>query len=303
MLVFNILLVVTAPAIILLLYAAVQGGKITLNLEAGSDQESLLTLLTILLALLAGFLLFMAAIALLALYTVRRRLNGLRRGAVRASQTQFPELYCLAEEARQALGVTAPVDVYLFDAAKLQHGLGAIAVRGFTKPYFIILSTYLVAEMTPRQLLYLLGCEYGHVKLGHVPMLTIIDGLSGGLGRVPFLGGFIRFAFTGWTRLAIYSADRAGLITVRSLTDAYGALVKLMINAQHFDAINHAELALQARRTRGGVGGLINRTTMPFDTQPLGRFDRLLPFVLSPAFGVFCPDADLDFPYLENWQG
>jgi len=302
MLVFTILLVATAPAIILLLYSAAQGERITLSIEAGSDQERLLALLVILLALIVGFLSFMAAIALLTLLTARRRLNQLRRGAVRVSPTQFPELYCLAEEARTALGVTAAVNVYLFDADKLQLDLGAIAVRGFTKPYFIILSTYLVAEMTPRQLLYLLGCEYGHIKLGHVPMLTIIDGLSGGLGYVPFLGGFIHFVFTGWTRLAVYSADRAGLIAVRRLADAYGALVKLMINAQHFDAINHAELALQAKRTRGGVGGLINRTTMPFDAQPLGRFDRLLPFALSPAFGVLCPNADLDFPYLESWR-
>lgn len=301
-LVFTILVIATAPAVILLFYTAAQGGRITINIEEGSDEESILALLIILLALIAGFLLFMAAIALLTLYTARRRLNGLRRSSVRVGPAQFPELYALAEEARTTLGVDAAVNLYLFDASKVQHGLGDIAVRGFTQPYFIIISTYLVSEMTPRELLYLLGCEYGHVKLGHVRMLTIIDGLSGGLGHVPFLGGFVHLVFTAWTRLAVYSADRAGLIAGRRLADAYGALVKLMIDARHFNAINHAELAQQAKRTRGGIGGLINRTTMPFDTQPLGRFDRLLPFALSPAFQVFCPDADLDFPYLENWR-
>jgi hypothetical protein len=302
MLVFNILLLFTAPAVILLLYAVVQNRTITITFETANELESLLALAICLLSLSAGFLLFLLAFALLSLWMARRRLNALRRGSVRVSVTQFPELFNLAEEARVALGVDAAVHIYLFDSAKVQHVLRDIGVLGFTEPYFIIISTYLFSEMTPRELVYHLGCQYGHIKLGHVRMLTIIDGVSGGLGHVPFIGGFIRFALLGWTRLAVFSADRAGLIAVRRLADAYSALVKLAISASHYGELNHAELALQAKRTHGGFFGLVNRTIMPFDSQPLGRFDRLVPFAESPEFRLLCPAAHLDFAYLDCWR-
>jgi Zn-dependent protease with chaperone function len=302
MLVFNILLLFTAPGLILLLYGITQNRTITITIETANELEDLIALAVLLVSLSAGLLLFLLTVALFSLWTARRRLNALRRGSVRVSATQIPELFHLAEEARQALGVDAAVNIYIYDSSKVQHGLSSIAVLGFRQPYFIVISTYLVSEMTPRELLYHFGCQYGHIKLGHVRMLTIIDGVSGGLGRVPFLGGFIRFAFLGWTRLAVFSADRAGLIAVRSLANAYSALVKLAINASRYDELNHVELALQAKRTRGGFFGLVNRTTMPFDAQPLGRFDRLVPFAESAQFRLLCPEASMDFAYLDCWR-
>lgn len=312
MLAFTLFVLATAPAVILLFFAARQGGTITITLEAADGREELLLILLFLLALALGVLAVFAAIGLITLWTARRRLNQLRRGSVRVSASQFPELHHLARQAAAALGLEAAADedaavepvahIYLYNPNHVRYGPGSIAVLGVRKPYFILISTFLVSDLASGELVYLLGCQYGHIKLGHVRILTIIDGLSGGLGRVPLLGGFIRFVFLGWTRLAVFSADRAGLIAVRRLADAYGALVKLVVDSKYFAEINHHELALQARRTRSGMLGLLSRTTMPFDTQPLGRFDRLVPFAVSPEFLAHCPDADLDFPYLECWR-
>src|SRR5215217_5104790 len=80
-LVFTILVLCTAPAVILVLYAASRGGKITLTIETANELESLLALATLLLGLTLGFLLVLLAIALLTLRTARSRLNRLRRGS------------------------------------------------------------------------------------------------------------------------------------------------------------------------------------------------------------------------------
>lgn len=316
-LIFTLFVLATAPAVILLFFLSRWGGTITITLEAADRREELTLILLLLLGLALGVLAVFAAIGLITLWQARRRLNRLRRGSVRVSANQFPALHRLARQAAAALGVEATANedaagedaageavahVYLYNPTHVRYGPGSIAVLGVRKPYFILISTFLVSDLAPGELVYLLGCQYGHIKLGHVRILTIIDGLSGGLGRVPLLGGFIRFVFLGWTRLAVFSADRAGLIAVRRLADAYGALVKLVVDSRYFAELNHQELALQARRTRGGMLGLISRTTMPFDTQPLGRFDRLVPFAVSPEFLAHCPDADLDFPYLECWR-
>jgi len=55
-------------------------------------------------------------------------------------------------------------------------------------------------------------------------------------------------------------------------------------------------------RQRGRVFDLGNRLTAPFDTQPMGRFQRLVTFAGTPAFRSLCPDADLDFPASEMWR-
>ena len=82
-------------------------------------------------------------------------------------------------------------------------------------PYYIIITAVQVNTRTPDELRFLLGREYGHVRYGHVPIMTIIDTLGGDLGRVPFVGGIVNFIFSGWTRAATHTADRAGLLVVQ----------------------------------------------------------------------------------------
>jgi Zn-dependent protease with chaperone function len=285
------------------LFFIAAAGNLRFTITAGDLPELVAALGGVLLVfLLVGALSIVIGIAI-TFWAARRRLRGLRRSAVRIGPEQFPALHALAQAARSALDIATPVDLYLVERAPwLTLNLAPIAVLGVTKPYAIVISTTLLRDLGEDELRFLLGIEYGHVKLGHVRVLTLIDAVNGSLGRVPFVGGFIRLLFLGWTRLATFSADRAGLVAGGRLQAAYDTFGKLAVGQQYWAEVNHVALAQQASRTRGRFFDAANRTTVPFDTQPLGRFQRLAIFATSPAFAQLRPDADLSFPYLELWR-
>lgn len=280
------------------------GLNTSIQIITDTPDENERTILVILLTAL--LMLFIVAgtvgVIFMMLWSARRRLHQLRRGAVRIGPTQFPAIDAEARAVRTALAVTKAVDLYLVDGRWLTRGIAPISVLGVTKPYAIVLDASLVQEMTLAELRFLLGVEYGHVQLGHVRVLTMIDAVSGSLGRIPFVGGFVRVLFSSWSNLAIYSADRAGLVASGSLASAYSALGKLAVGGAFWGEIDHTTLARQARRQRGRVFDLGNRLTSPFDTQPMGRFQRLVAFSDTPAFQSLCPGADLDFPAAEVWR-
>ena len=172
--------------------------------------------------MLVGLFLLLGSIALIA-WRARAKLHRMQRSGIRVGEHQFPELYALSEECRKELGVTKPVDVYVVDT--VPSGSPPVGTRGvWPPPYFIIIAAVQVNTRTPDELRFLLGREYGHVRHGHVPLLTIIDTLGGDLGRVPFVGGIVNFVFAGWTRAATHTADRAGLLVVHDLNHVYSTL-------------------------------------------------------------------------------
>ena len=132
--------------------------------------------------------------------------------------------------------------------------------------------------------------RYGHVRYGHVPILTIIDTLGGDLGRVPFVGGIINFIFAGWTRAATHTADRAGLLVVRDLNHVYSTLVKLAIGPALYDRIDHGALAEQVRQLSDRRHEeAILWFASPFSTTPMGRFEDMLKFSKSPLYHQLRP--------------
>ncbi len=280
------------------------GLNTSIQIVAEASDENERTIIAIILTAL--FALFIVAgivgVTFMTLWSARRRLNQLRRGAVRVGPAQFPAIDAEAQAVRSALGVTKPVDLYLVEGRWLPRGIAPISVLGVTKPYAIVIDATLVQEITLAELRFLLGVEYGHVQLGHVRVLTMIDAVSGSLGRIPFVGGFVRVLFSSWSNLAIYSADRAGLVASGSLAAAYSALGKIAVGGALWGEINHQALAQQALRQRGRFFDVGNRLTSPFDTQPMGRFQRLVAFAGTPVFQSLCPDADLDFPAAEAWR-
>ncbi len=199
--------------------------------------------------MLVGLFMLLGSIFLIA-WRARAKLNRMQRSGIRVGERQFPELYALSEECRKELGVTKPVDVYVVDT--VPTGSPPVGTRGvWPPPYFIIIAAVQVNTRTPDELRFLLGREYGHVRYGHVPILTIIDTLGGNLGRVPFVGGIVNFVFAGWTRAATHTADRAGLLVVHDLNHVYSTLVKLVIGPALYDRIDHGALAEQVRNQDG----------------------------------------------------
>jgi len=296
-LLFTFALLFSLPFLLGGLNAALQA------LAAVSDSRERTVLALILAALFALFILAgVAGIIFMTLWSARRRLNQLRRGSVRIGPAQFPAIYAQAQAAQAALGVTTPVEVYLVEGRWLPRTIAPISVLGVTKPYAVVLDVSIVHEMSLDELRFLLGVEYGHVRLGHVRILTMVDAVSGSLGRIPFVGAFIRVLFSAWNKLATYSADRAGLVACGGLAPAYSALGKLAVGGTLWGEINHTALAQQSLRQRGRFFDVGNQVTTPFDTEPMGRFQRLVTFSATPAFHSLRADADLSYPAAEAWQ-
>jgi Zn-dependent protease with chaperone function len=251
--------------------------------------------------MLVGLFLLFGSIVLIA-WHARARLHRLQRSGVRASPQQFPELYAISEECRRELGVRKAVDVYVVDS--VPSGAPQVGTRGiWPPPYFLIITALQVNTRTPDELRFLLGCEYGHVLYGHVPVLTIIDTLSGSLGRVPFVGGIVQFIFAGWNRCATYTSDRAGLLVVRDLNHVYSTLVKLAVGPALYDRVDHGALAEQVRN----LGGLRREEAIlwfasPFDGTPMKRFEDMLKFAKSPLFRRLRSEELPEFVHGEHWE-
>lgn len=177
MLFFTFLILIATPLLLGGLNAALQA------LAAESDPNQR-TLVAIVLAVVFALFLVAGIVAaiFMTLWSARRRLNQLRRGAVRVGPAQFPALHAEAQAVRAALAVTKRVEVYLVDGRWLPRPIAPISVLGVIRPYAIVIDAALVQEMSLAELRFLLAVEYGHVRLGHVRILTMIDAVSGSLG-------------------------------------------------------------------------------------------------------------------------
>lgn len=288
-------------SLLLMLYGTLWVFGLVGDIIIDSETDWLLTLEEFGANILLGLFLLLGSIALVA-WRARAKLHRMQRAGIRAGERQFPELYAISEQCRKELGVTKPVDVYVVDS--LPSGSPPVATRGvWLPPYFLIITALQVYTRTPDELRFLLGREYGHVRHGHVPIMTIIDTLGGDLGRVPFVGGIVNFIFAGWTRAATHTADRAGLLVVRDLNHVYSALVKLVIGPALYDRIDHGALAEQVRNLgRRRREEAILWFASPFDSTPMGRFEDMLKFSKSPLYRQLRQEALPEFAHQVHWE-
>lgn len=288
-------------SLLLMLYGTMWLFGLIGDIIIDSSTDWLLSLEEFGLTTLVGLLLLLGSIVLIG-WRARSRLHRLQRAGVRASPQQFPELYAIGEACRQELGVAKPVDIYVVDA--VPSGSPPVSTRGvWPPPYYIIVAANQLTTRTPDELRFLLGREYGHVRCGHVPILTIIDTLGGSLGRVPLVGGFIQFIFAGWTRCVTHTADRAGLLVVHDLNHVYSTLVKLAVGPALYDRIDHGALAEQVRTVRGRRHEeAILWFATPFDSTPMGRFEDMLKFAKSPLFRKLRGEALPEFAHQVHWE-
>lgn len=154
--------------------------------------------------------------------------NQLLANAVRVSATQSPRIHYLARTCEAILD-TAPVEVYVYnspEATAFSFGSGETDV-------IVITST--LADFVPDddELLYLLGCQLGHVKADHVVYLTVAKALGTALRGIPALGsalsGAANFLLVPWERTATLTADRAGLLCSQNLVASARAMAKMQL--------------------------------------------------------------------------
>lgn len=153
-------------------------------------------------------------------------MNGLRLGP-----TQMPEVYEIAVECAQRLGIGVP-DVYVED----DHTMNAAAYAFEDDKPLIAVTTGILERATRGELKAVIGHECGHIHNNHVLFenlawiiakygIALIPGLSQMAG---YLIKPLELALNSWSRAAEVTADRAGMICSDDLACNYTLQAKLL---------------------------------------------------------------------------
>lgn len=220
--------------------------------------------------------------------------------AVRVSERQLPEI---AQAAAQA---AAMLQAPPFEVLVIESPVSNAYAFGWWPPQVVVVTSALVQMLTLEELQFVLGHEVGHIALGHTRVSSLLGGMLGapGIPLLSFIGGV---AFRWWSRLAEYSADRAGLVAVGDLTVAERALTKLMVGSQLASKVNVEEILTQAQDLDEGWAGDAGETAMDhpylvrrlqalraFWAENAATIQRLSPMPLQPGplfgYGDIRPD-------------
>jgi len=193
--------------------------------------------------------------------------------AVKVSDKQFPEIDRLRLEAARVLGLSAP-PVFIIEAPVLN----AFTMGPDAENSFIILTRALVQEAKPRELMYVLGHELGHVKSQHSLYITVAVLLTNtglvaahtlSLPGVRHILAVLRpaaeVALNAWSRRAEITCDRAGLVANQDLPSAQRALLLMACGSRDLaDRIDLAEYEKQRQELSESVG----KWRQLFETHP-----------------------------------
>jgi uncharacterized membrane-anchored protein/Zn-dependent protease with chaperone function len=136
--------------------------------------------------------------------------------SIRVSETQYPQLYRLIDEASKILAIETPTTFIMQG-----HGLfEALVVKRFNRQGLIILTSNLVDDLAERgasrELMFFIGRQLGLMATGYF--------------RFWFMKGFGRIAlpfYLAWQRRCNFTADRIGLLVAGELHAAEQALVTI----------------------------------------------------------------------------
>ena len=193
--------------------------------------------------------------------------------AVRVSDKQFPEINRLRLKAAEVLGVTPP-PLFIVEAPVLN----AFALGPDAENSFIIATRALVAEARPRELMFALGHEMGHVKSQHSLYITVAVLLSntgmlaahtlalpGVRQLLAVLRPLAEVALNAWARRAEVTCDRAGLLCCQDLEAGQRALLLLACGSRALaERIDLKEYETQREELARSVG----KWRQLFDTHP-----------------------------------
>jgi Zn-dependent protease with chaperone function len=140
---------------------------------------------------------------------------------------------------------------------------------------------------TPKELQFVIGHEFTHIKCSHVLWQTLAAN-NPILGRIPILNVVLPLFFRWWSRQAEYTADRGGFIACGDLLASQKALARLVIGPELSDRLNIEDFAEQANN-----GDLSTKASELFSTHPLvaKRLLALAEFARSPL-GVYILRSD-----------
>ncbi|MGA1820361.1 MAG: M48 family metallopeptidase [Thermoplasmatota archaeon] len=157
--------------------------------------------------------------------------SHLREVCTRVGEEGTPGLASLCNEVSERLGMKMP-EVYLDGAPEVNA-----YTRGIVTPV-VVLQGGLMSVMDRKELRFVIGHEFGHVKLYHFAIRTMFDS---SIFRVPLLAYIplmiYRLIFLNgrMSRSMEHSADRAGLHGCRSINSAVSCMIKLKTGRKNID--------------------------------------------------------------------
>lgn len=202
---------------------------------------------------------------------VTRQTQIMNMNALRVGPDQFPDVYEIACDCAEKLGIGIPNVFILNDPT----------MNAFTYAYddqepMIVIHSGLYERMTKGELRAIIGHECGHIHNQHglydtLGILLLSTGLTG-VGAVSRTMGVVlsesaRIALSCWSRAAEITCDRAGMICSENLEDCYSSMAKLMYGATFkeqkidYDAIQ-AQLEVQMKNI-GKYDELLNGYSHP----------------------------------------
>jgi len=199
---------------------------------------------------------------------------------VRVSPRQFPELYELAAKAAERLS-HPQVPVYVKRSSEMN-----IYTIGLWQQPIIVLTSSLVDQMKPDNLLFFIGREIGHVSAGHIWLRTLLKPLG---ADVPVFGKLLNsVVFGDWINRTEFTADRAGFIACRSLTTAISTMLKFGVGVRLFEKLDIKEFLDQINEVSNVRGHLTEIIAeQPYLTQ---RVRSLARFSLSERYKSLAPE-------------
>ena len=201
---------------------------------------------------------------------------------IRVSEQQFESIYRLVETAAEAIGVDPP-PTYI-----IQDPYPNAFVTNFEAPVLAVHSR-LLEILEPKELLFVIGHELGHIKCGHVRALSLIYLLRSYIG--PDSDSIIKQAAAkvaevgiyAWRRQSEFSADLCGYLVVQDPEAASRALIKLLsgLNDAQLGMVNVEAFAEQNQRVYGDENKVLSnlvKITEALLTHPFvgNRVERIL---------------------------
>ena len=182
-------------------------------------------------------------------------------GATKVSPESNAKLDGLIEQAAKILHIPRPT-LYVVPTLGETDTLWAYTF-GTDEDAYIVLNGARMDALTDSELLFVLGCECGHIQNNHVVLTTSLYYLTRAANR--FLKWIVRpaaAALSAWSRRADITCDRAGAICAKNVDTAEAVLLKLSGGVED----SYAQRRIEALRVfaesayykalTGGTGGL-----------------------------------------------
>lgn len=159
--------------------------------------------------------------------------------SAKVSPQQFPNVYAISKQAADRLGMHIP-DVFV----RQDPVLNAFAL-GFLVRKSVILNSATVESMTDKELQFIIGHEFSHIKCGHTNLAVLTNAHN--QIRLPIFTDILNFLFNVWSRRAEYTCDRGGVLANRDLKSAISAICKVAVGPKLVANINIDDLINQSK--------------------------------------------------------